>query len=66
VRKFAEVRRTLALFVLAHLNAIVFSVGCALVGYGVSRWSAPAACVLLGSVLMLAAAWPYLWPRKSS
>jgi hypothetical protein len=49
---------------LAHLNAIVFSAGGALVGYGMSRWSAPAACVLLGSILMLAAAWPYLGPPR--
>jgi len=44
----------------AHLNAIVFVVGCALCAYGVSRWSAPAACVLLGIVLMVVAVWPYL------
>ena len=47
-----------------HLNTIVFLVGFAVFGYGVSLWSAAAAYVLLGIVLMVVAAWPYLPARK--
>jgi len=48
----------------AHLNALVFFVGFACLGYGVARWSLPAACVALGAVLMTVAVWPYLGKRK--
>jgi len=56
--------RPIGALIVAHLNALVFAIGLALVSYGVSRWSAPAAYVLLGLVLMLVAAWPYLPARK--
>lgn len=49
---------------LTHLNAIAFFAGFALVGYGISRWSLPAAFVTCGFSLMMLAAWPYIrWPR---
>lgn len=44
----------------AQLNALVFFAGFACLGYGVARWSPPAAYVALGVVLMIVAVWPYL------
>lgn len=45
---------------LTQLNAIVFGAGALLVGYGVSLWSRPASLVLIGSILMVVASWPFL------
>lgn len=48
----------------AHLNALVFFVGFACLGYGVARWSPAAAYVALGAVLMTVAVWPYLQRKR--
>lgn len=55
----ASCRRIWALL-RSQLNAIVFGTGACLVGYGVSLWSRAASLVLLGSLLMIVAAWPFL------
>lgn len=52
---------------LVHANVLTFLVGAALVFYGMARWSLAAACVLLGSILMTVAAWPYLrFPKRKA
>ena len=61
-----DVWRRLGTVLAANLNAVAFFAGFGLFGYGVARWSPPAAFVTLGLTLMLIAAWPYLRrPRKS-
>jgi hypothetical protein len=51
-------------FVAANPNALVFGFGLGVLCLSVAAWSRPLAGTILGGVLMLVAAWPYLRVRR--
>ena len=47
-----------------NVNGIAFLAGLVVVAWGVASWSVPLAAVVVGGVVMLCAALPYLRRRK--